>query len=124
MIDMHGYRVELLSAPVENVPTLQSICQQRIFDLLEVQHFSTRAINELCKTIPDFLLEPIFKAMFDRGIITDVALAFYLVPDRISLKINQAVNIRKSVFKMIGLNCPNLVCITFYVVSLMCLMQL
>ena len=47
--------------------------------------------------------------MLERGLITDVVLLSFLVPDRRALKLNQAVKIRKSIFKQIGLNCPNLV---------------
>lgn len=58
------------------------------------------------------LLEPIVTVLFsmlERGLITDVILLSFLVPDRRYLKLNQASKIRKSVFKQIGLNCPNLV---------------
>ena len=47
--------------------------------------------------------------MLEKGLITDVTLLAFLVPNRHFLKINQAKQIRNSIFKQIGLNCPNLV---------------
>lgn len=91
------------------VPSLTSICQSQIIKILEQSEFHGRLVNDLCKHVPDILLEPIFRVLLENGAITDTALLAYLLPNRITLKINQARNIRNSTFKQIGLNCPNLV---------------
>ena len=91
------------------IPTLQSICQAEIIKVLEHREFDGRLVNDLCKYVPDFLLEPIFTVLSQKGVVTDTALLAFLVPSRISLFIHQARSIRNSTFKQIGLNCPNLV---------------
>lgn len=53
-------------------------------------------------------MEPIFEALLDRGLITEVSLLSFLVPSRYYLKLRNALNVRNSVFKQIGYNCPNL----------------
>eukprot|EP01038_Epipyxis_sp_PR26KG_P008043 gene8043-10898_t len=97
-----------MSAIVGIVPTLTKLCQNRIMGILEKNHLNGRLINDLCKAIPDELLEPIFEMIFEKGMVTETALISFLVPNRLKLKINQAITIRKSIFKQIGLNCPNL----------------
>jgi len=91
------------------VPTLVSLCQTMIIGFLEKSNFDGRLINDLCKFVPDSLLEPIFKVLLERGAVTDVALMAFLVPNRLRLRVRQALKIRNSVFKQIGMNCPNLV---------------
>mmetsp|Transcript_22785 Transcript_22785/g.38022 ORF Transcript_22785/g.38022 Transcript_22785/m.38022 type:complete len:469 (-) Transcript_22785:381-1787(-) len=90
------------------VPTLVTICQQKIIKILEDNEFHGRLVNDLCKHVPDALLEPIFNVLLERGAVTDVALLAFLVPGRMSLRVRQALKIRNSIFKQIGLNCPNL----------------
>jgi len=91
------------------VPSLTSICQGKIMELLEKSEFHGRLVNDLCKYVPDYLLEPMFRVLLEKGVVTDTALLAYLVPNRLSLKINQARSIRNATFRQIGLNCPNLV---------------
>lgn len=91
------------------VPSLTSICQAKVFQVLEETNFNTKLINEICKYVPNDLLDPIFEMLLERRAVTDVALVAFLVPSRYSLKINQALNIRNSVFKQIGVNCPFLI---------------
>lgn len=93
------------------IPSLTTICQGKIMELLEQERFHGRLVNDLCKYVPDYLLEPIFRVLLERGVVTDTALLAYLVPSRLSLKINQARSIRNSTFRQIGLNCPDLVSI-------------
>ena len=80
-------------------------------ELLEKSEFHGRLVNDLCKYVPDYLLEPMFRVLLEKGVVTDTALLAYLVPNRLSLKINQARSIRNATFRQIGLNCPNLVSI-------------
>lgn len=90
--------------------SLVELCQNVLLQCLEQSKFNGRMINDLCKSIPDqFLLAPIFEKLLANHCITDQALVAYLVPSRVSLRINAAPHIRNSVFKLIGLNCPHLV---------------
>jgi hypothetical protein len=90
-------------------PSLVRICQNQIIETLIENRFHGKLVNDLCKFVPDLLLEPIFRVLLDKGAITDTALLAFLSPNRFHLKITQARNIRNSIFKLIGLNCPNLV---------------
>jgi len=90
------------------VPTLVSICHDKIIKLLEQSKFYGKHVNDLCKYVPTHLLEPIFVILIEKGIITDTSLLAYLVPNRTTLKINKAIQIRNSIFKQIGFNCPYL----------------
>ena len=101
--------VQLKSRVSEMIPTLTTICQGKIMDLLEQSEFHGRLVNDLCRYVPDYLLEPIFRVLLEKGVVTDTALLAYLDPSRLSLKINQARSIRNSTFRQIGMNCPNLV---------------
>ncbi len=107
-----------LSSFSEMIPSLTSICQSKIMELLEQSEFHGRLVNDLCRYVPDLLLEPIFRVLLEKGVVTDTALLAYLVPNRLSLKINQARSIRNSTFRQIGLNCPHLVS---YLVIFACL---
>jgi hypothetical protein len=91
------------------IASLQSICQAQIIKVLEQRQFDGRLVNDLCKFVPDILLEPIFSVVLEKGVITDTALLAFLVPSRLTLKIHSARSIRNSTFKQIGLNCPDLV---------------
>ena len=91
------------------IPSLQSICQNEIIKVLEQREFDGRLVNDLCKYVPDVLLEPIFSVLSEKGVVTDTALLAFLVPSRLALRVHQARSIRNSTFKQIGLNCPNLV---------------
>ena len=92
----------------ESIPTLVELCQVAILNLLREHKFSGRIVKDLCKFAPDYLLEPIFEKLIEMRTITDVALITYMAPSRLSLKLNFAIHIRNSVFKLIGMNCPNL----------------
>jgi len=125
-----------MSSTIFEVPSLQEICQNTIICMLEdISSAATastastnstvvistaaksssvrnRLIHDLCRYLPEHLLEPIVTvllSMLERGLITDVILLAFLVPQRRFLKLNQAVKIRKSIFRQIGLNCPNLI---------------
>ena len=117
----------------KKVPSsLQRLCQCRIVKLIErttPRGGYGRLINELCKYVPNILTEPIFEMLLEKGrvislcpsyfclrltpnclgLITEASLMSFLVPSRNYLKLRQAVNIRNSIFKQIGYNCPNLV---------------
>lgn len=105
--------MQLKSQVSEMIPSLTTICQGKIMELLEQSEFHGRLVNDLCRYVPDYLLEPIFRVLLEKGVVTDTALLAYLVPNRLSLKINQARSIRNSTFRQIGMNCPNLVCIKY-----------
>lgn len=94
--------------------SLVAICQEKIIQILEKSKFYGKLVNDLCKYVPDHLLEPIFKMLLSRGAINDTGLLAYLMPNRITLKICYAINIRNSVFKQIGMNCPYLVSISIH----------
>jgi bacterioferritin-associated ferredoxin len=91
-----------------NIPTLTSLCQQKLLDFLELKDFHPKLINDLCKKLPSSLLEFILGTLLERQAITDVALNLFLVPDRTKLMMRGAVSIRNATLKQIGLNCPNL----------------
>lgn len=91
------------------IGSLQSICQAQIIKVLEQRDFDARLINDLCKYVPEILLEPIFNVILEKGVITDTALMAFLVPTRLTLRIHSARSIRNNTFKQIGFNCPNLV---------------
>ena len=93
------------------VSSLQRICQKRLIDLLEETEarYHDRLINELCKYLPEPLLEGMFEMLMNKGLITDVVLNMFLVPSRRSLKVCQALRIRNSTFKQIAYNCKSLV---------------
>ena len=81
--------------------------------MLEKSDFHGRMVNDLCKYVPEHLLEPIFASICLDGRITDTALMAFLAPSRTTLRVCQALSVRNSVFKQIGLNCPNLVSCVF-----------
>lgn len=91
------------------VLTLVEICQQSILRTLEESNFHGKVIKDVCKYVPDHLLEPIVEILLEKGAITDAALLAFLVPSRRKVCIRQALKIRNSVLKQIGMNCPNLV---------------
>ena len=91
------------------VPTLSSICQDMIVSVLEESSCCGRTIHDLCRFVPDNLLETIFERLLARGTISETALVAFLVPNRLQLRIISATQIRKSIFKQIGYNCPHLV---------------
>jgi hypothetical protein len=55
------------------------------------------------------MLEPILERLLEKAAITDVALTMFLVPTRTRLAMAGFSQIKNSVFKQIGFNCPNLV---------------
>jgi len=90
------------------VPTLVSICHDKIIKILEQTKFYGKHVNDLCKYVPTHLLEPIFTILIEKGIITDTSLLAYLIPNRTTLKLHKLKHIRNSIFKQIGFNCPYL----------------
>lgn len=80
----------------------------QLISTLEEHSFHPRMINDLCKQIPDFLLEPVLTTLLEKKVITDTALVAFLVPSRLKLSLSGAVQIRNSTLKQIGMNCPNL----------------
>lgn len=90
------------------IPTLVSLCQQEILNLLERNAYNSRMVKDLCKYIPEELLEPIFEKLIESKKINDIVLMIYLSPNRYKLMINNVHTIRNSIFKLIGFNCPNL----------------
>ncbi len=92
-----------------DVKTLTSVCQEVIVKILENNLNCGRTISDLCKYVPDYLLQPIFESLLNSGSVSETALLAYLVPDRLQLEMHGAVKIRNSVFKQIGYNCPNMV---------------
>jgi len=88
--------------------SLVKICQQKVLEILEKNGFSGRLINQLCKNCPDYLLEPVFEKLLETQSITEVALVSYFTVYRRRITIHRSVHVRNSLFKLIGLNCPNL----------------
>mmetsp|Transcript_5899 Transcript_5899/g.6496 ORF Transcript_5899/g.6496 Transcript_5899/m.6496 type:complete len:517 (+) Transcript_5899:209-1759(+) len=91
------------------IPSLVTLCQQEILNLLDRNAYNSRLVKDLCKYIPEELLEPIFEKLIDNKKINDIVLMIYLSPARSKLIINNIYNIRNSIFKLIGYNCPNLI---------------
>lgn len=91
------------------IPSLVKLSQDRLLAVLEECKYDARLIRDVCKYVPDNLLEPMFERLIETGKITDVPLMLYFAPGRFQIKITHAINIRNSTFKLIGLNCPNLV---------------
>ncbi len=99
----------------DNHKTLVRLCQDKIFEVLRDNRFSGRLIKQLSKACPDHLMEPIFDLLLEQNIkITDVILVSYFTPNRTSIKINHAIHIRNSLFKLIGMNCTQLVSLFFF----------
>lgn len=99
---------------MQTVPSLVSICQAKVFEVLKENRSNGRLIKQLSKICPDFLMEPIFDRLLEQNVlITDVVLVSYFTPYRTSIKINHAIHIRNSLFKLIGLNCRQLVSFSF-----------
>jgi F-box/leucine-rich repeat protein 2/20 len=88
--------------------SLVSLCQAEILSFLETNNYNSRIVKDLCKYVPEELLEPIFEKLIDTKKINDIVLMIYLSPSRHKLLINKVTNIRNSIFKLIGYNCPNL----------------
>jgi hypothetical protein len=98
--------ISLERAPL---PSLTKICQDQIFNILQSNNFNDRLIKQLSKMCPDHLMEPIFEMLLERNLkVTDVVLVSYFTPHRTNIKIHNAVHIRNSLFKLIGMNCPQL----------------
>lgn len=95
------------------VPTLKSLCQNVIIDVMEKHNYHPRLINDICKRVPHTLLERVFQILLERNVITDVALLAFLIPDRTQLNMSKAVQIKKATFKQISYNCPHLVIFSF-----------
>ncbi len=89
--------------------SLKRICQDKIFCILRENGFSDRLIKQLSKLCPNYLMEPIFEMMLEQNLkISDAVLVSYFTPHRTVIKINRAGHIRNSLFKLIGMNCPQL----------------
>jgi hypothetical protein len=95
-------------------PSLVTICQAKVFEILKENRSNGRLIKQLSRTCPDSLMEPIFDRLLEQNVlITEVVLVSYFTPYRTSIKINHAIHIRNSLFKLIGLNCRQLVRFSF-----------
>ena len=94
---------------METFPLLSSLCQNSLIEILKADNYNPRQINDLCKYVPEYLLEPILEHILEEKVVTDIALLAFLVPSRISLKLINAVSIRNSIIKQISFNCPFLV---------------
>lgn len=94
-----------------NVVSLTVLCQRALLNYLEVNDYHSRLINDLCKRVPSPLLEFLLESLLQEKRITDVALSFFLIPDRLQLSMCGSVGIRNATLKQIGFNCPNLVII-------------
>lgn len=93
----------------ESEISLKRICQDKIFCILRENGFSDRLIKQLSKLCPNHLMEPIFEMMLEQNLkISDAVLVSYFTPHRTVIKINHAGHIRNSLFKLIGMNCPQL----------------
>jgi F-box/leucine-rich repeat protein 2/20 len=90
------------------VPTLAKLCQQRLITQLEENCFNSKMVKDFCKYIPEELLEPIIEKLIENKKINDMILMIYLSPNRSRLPMNNLINIRNSIFKLIGYNCPHL----------------
>lgn len=91
------------------IPSLKRLCQDQILLILEQNNYHGRLVKELCRNCPDHLLEPVLERLLEERTITDVAFLAYLTPSRTRIKVQNVVHIRNSLFKLIGMNCPNLV---------------
>lgn len=105
------YRMTISMTEGEDIPSLVVLCQRSLFSILKLLHFSSRAINDLCKYVPEFLLEPILEEMLllDERVITETALLAFLIPARRKLHLLNYPTLRNSTLKQIGLHCPNMV---------------
>lgn len=98
---------------VINMQSLVGLCQSKILTILEVNQYSPKLINDLCRVIPMHLLDPILSSLVNRNpkLITDSALLAFLVPNRISLDLRRSIHLRNSTLKQIGYNCRELKCL-------------
>jgi hypothetical protein len=101
-----------LPSSSNQIPSLINLCIDKLIQILESSNYHPQQINELCKILSPFqhLLDPILVQLLQKKAITDVALIAFLVPDRHQLVCPEVVHIKNSTLKMIGYNCPNLVC--------------
>ena len=102
---------------------LSTLCQQSLIQILKGDNYDPRQINDLCKYVPDYLLEPILEHILEEKVVTDIALLAFLVPSRVSLKLINAVCIRNSTIKQISFNCPNLVCVLIIITTVFLFMD-
>lgn len=92
-------------------PTLVTLCLRSIIKTIDDSNYSPKVINDLCKRIPDHLLEPIFEHLLEKRVITDVTLTFFLLPGRRVVSLNNVLHIQNATLKQIGYNCPTLQCL-------------
>eukprot|EP01041_Mallomonas_annulata_P004023 gene4023-8012_t len=91
------------------IGSLQSICIENLIRILEQHQCHPKLINDICKWLPDHLLEPIFYHLVEKKVLTDVTLIQFLIPSRSRLHMRGTTNIMNSTLKQIGYNCPNLI---------------
>ena len=96
------------SPGTSRVPSLVQLSMKSIISTLQKYKYSEKLINDVCKQIPDHLLDPILEELQDKRIITDVSLTFFLSPTRWLVSLPAAIQLRNSTLKQIGYNCPNL----------------
>jgi len=94
---------------MSEIPTLTELAIDKLKHLLGANRLQPKLINDVCKILPDHLLEPILEYLLNEKFITDVALIQFLVPSRTRLHMPGATNIMNSTIKQIGYNCPYLV---------------
>lgn len=93
---------------VDAVETLEQICIKRLLIVLDDNMFHPKLINDLCKGLPEHILEQILQCLLRRKAITDITLLQFLVPSRSYLHMAGSHKIMNSTLKQIGINCPNL----------------
>jgi anti-anti-sigma regulatory factor len=110
---MDSASAEVVDTSGACIPSLVVLCQRNLFAILRQLKFSARAINHLCKHVPEFLLEPILEEMLllDERVITETALLAFLVPARRKLHLLNYPTLRNSTLKQIGFHCPNMLCL-------------
>lgn len=90
-------------------PKLTALCKDKLLELFVTHGCPGRVMKDLYKFVPDDLLDPVFEKFLETSSVTDVAVMTYLSSNRVALRINHAINIRNCIFKLISLQCPNLV---------------
>lgn len=90
------------------VESLEQICIKKLLVVLEETEFHPKLINDLCKGLPEHILEQILQCLLRRKAITDITLLQFLVPSRSYLHMAGSHKIMNSTLKQIGINCPHL----------------
>ena len=96
--------------------TLRGRCIDAILRHLKEGGFDPQDINDLCRNLSPFqhILNPILEALIVMKGVTDVALLAFLIPERLTLSLQDLSFLKNSTLKMIGYNCVELVCNTYF----------